>query len=314
MLGDWAARLVSNGRYKLLSVLLALAAWLYVQGDQVHETKVKARVAWTLPPDLTATEPLPPTVTVLVRGTRAGVRSSAVSALILPADLTGYGAGEHVLELEGLGVRGLPAGVEVLSVLPGAMRFELDEVATRKVELRPQLVGDPAPGFQVESVTLDPPVVEAAGPRVVLSDLPYLRTKPIDVSGLAADAFREVSVDPPRGIEVRTAAPTRAAVQITPVLEQRQLQGVPVYVWRHPDWVPEVAMIDVRVQGPSASLRQLTSDSVAAFVHLPDKPTRASYDAPHGPTEGLRLRLLHPGGDEVEVLAVDPPQVRVVQR
>ncbi len=305
---------VANGRYKLLSVVLALAAWLYVQGDQVHETKVKARIAWTLPDELTATEQLPPTVTVLVRGTRQGVRSTEASTLILPADLTGYAAGEHVLELESLGVRGLPNGVDVLSVLPGAMRFELDEVATRKVELAPQLVGDPAPGFEVESVTLDPPVVEASGPRVALSELAFVRTKPIDVSGLAADAIREVSVDPPRGIEARSEAPTRAAIRIAPIVEQRELQGVPVFVWRHPGWVPEVAMVDVTVQGPSASLRGLTSEQVAAFVHLPDRPTAASYEAAHGPTEGLRLRLLHPGGEEVEVLQVSPPRVKVVRR
>lgn len=305
---------MSNARFKVLSVLLALLAWLYVQSDQVHETKVKARLAWTLPGELTATEPLPPTVTVLVRGNRQGVRATEASTLVVPADLTGYAVGEHVLELEALGVRGLPTGVEVLSVLPGAMRFELDELATRKVELAPRLVGDPAPGFEVEAVVLDPGVVEVSGPRDALATLGTVDTKPIDVSGLAAPTILDVAVDPPRGMEVRSAVPARASVRIVPLVEERALQGVPVYVWRHDDWVAEPGMIDVVVQGPSAALRSLASDNVVAFVHLPDRPDQGVYEAAHGPTEGVRVRLLHEGPEGIDVVEMNPPRVKAVRR
>lgn len=305
---------MSNGRYKVLSVFLALSAWLYVQGDEVHETKLKARVAWTLPTELTTTEQLPVTVTVLVRGTRQGVRTASASAIIVPADLSDFSVGEHVVDLESMGVRGLPPGVEVLSVLPSAMRFVLDEVATRKVEVDATLVGDPAPGFEVASVTLDPAVVEVSGPRVVLADLPSIATKPIDVSGLAADTIVDVSIDPPRGVFVADDAPPRAAIRMVPQVERRVLSGVPVYVWRDYDWKPATAMIEVTVEGPAEALRQMGTEHVVAFVHLPDRPSAGSYEAAFGPAEGLRLRVLHPGIDEVEVVSVNPNRVKVVRQ
>jgi len=295
-------------------VFLALSAWLYVQGDEVHETKLKARVAWTLPEGLTTTEQLPVTVTVLVRGTRQGVRTAEASTVIVPADLTDFSVGEHVVDLESMGVRGLPPGVDLLSVLPSAMRFVLDDVATRKVALDAKLVGDPAPGFAIASVSLDPAVVEVSGPRVVLADLPSIATKPIDVSGLAADTIVDVSFDPPRGVFVGDQAPPRAAIRMVPEVERRVLQGVPVYVWRNYDWRPEVAMVEVTVEGPAESLRQMGTEHVVAFVHLPDRPSDASYEAAHGPTEGVRLRILHPGGEEVDVISVSPNRVKVVQR
>jgi len=294
--------------------MLALTAWLYVQGDEVHETRLKARVAWTLPETLTTTEQLPVTVTVMVRGTRQGVRAAEASTVIVPADLSDFSVGEHVVDLGSMGVRGLPAGVEVLSVLPSAMRFVLDEVATRKVELDAELVGDPAPGFEVASVTLDPPVVEVSGPRVVLADLPSVATKPIDVSGLAADTIVDVSIDPPRGVFVVDDAQPRAAIRMVPMVERKVLEGVPVYVWRSYEWVPTVAMVEVTVEGPAEALRSMGTEHVVAFVHLPDRPGAASYEAAYGPTEGLRLRVLHPGGEGVEVVEVTPNRVKVERR
>ena len=56
---DFWGRITHNAGYKLLSALLACSIWLYVQGDEVADAKLKARLVWVLPTGLTTVEQLP---------------------------------------------------------------------------------------------------------------------------------------------------------------------------------------------------------------------------------------------------------------
>jgi YbbR domain-containing protein len=303
-----------NAAYKLLSVVLAALIWLYVQGDEVADAKVKARMSWSLPIGLTTTEQLPRTVQLTVRGTRAGIRRAQQARVELPVDISGLGSGDHAIDIDALGVRGLPSGLEVVATTPAAVRFVLDELTSQRVQLVSRTVGELEPGFRVESITLDPPVVDISGPRSVVTGLAQLDIVPIDVSGLAADAIFEVELDPPRSVGLAQDVRARAAVKVVPEVERRVIGGVPVAVWRHHDWRPNVQTVEVTLEGPSASLRDLGTEQVAAFVHLPDRVDAVRYDAPFGPDQGARLRVMHPGGEEVRVIDVQPSQVTVVRQ
>lgn len=313
MLSDLWARITKNPGYKLLSIVLAFAAWVYVQGDTQQESKMRVPVVWSVPDGLATAEPLPRTAMLEVRGTRLAMRAAASAPVQVVLDVRELGIGAHALELDATLVQGLPPGVEALSVAPAAVRFVLDDVVTRRLPLVADRVGSPAPGFRVQQITVDPPVVEVRGPREVLKALQSVAIAPVDVSGMASDAIVDVEVAPPRAVEIEEVR-ARAAVQVVPELEQRVFTGVPVSVWRQVDWRPEVDMIEVTLEGPTALMRGMTTEQVVAFVHLPDRPTRARYEATFGPERGLRIRVLHPGGEEVRVVAMEPQQVPVVQR
>ena len=83
----WWSAIVANPWTKLLSFALATGTWLYVQGEEVHETRIKAQIAWTLPEDLVATEPLPTSATLTVNGKRSAARKARESAVRLVVDL-----------------------------------------------------------------------------------------------------------------------------------------------------------------------------------------------------------------------------------
>lgn len=301
-------------QYKLLALALAIVAWTYVQGDEVHETRIKAPIVWTLPPHLTTPEPLPNAVMLTVRGTRAATRRAREADVVLPVDISDIGVGEHALAFEDFTPRNLPQGVEVLSTSPSSVRFALDEIATRKVSLEPVLVGDPGPDHAVGEVTLEPQVVEIVGPRGVVERLREVKTAPLDVSELREDSTLDVDLDLPRS--VRLANPNeapRARVQVVPRNEARDWV-VPVVVWGSYDWVVQQGEVRVSLEGSAESLRAVGAQDVIAVVHLPESPERTRFEAPFGPTEGPRLRILHPGGDRVRVARVSPARVEVVRR
>src|SRR5690606_24193727 len=69
-----AALLLGNLHYKLVGLLVAISAWLFVQGEQVVTDRVRAAIDWITPVGLVTTEELPATVVLTVEGPRNAVR------------------------------------------------------------------------------------------------------------------------------------------------------------------------------------------------------------------------------------------------
>jgi len=257
--------------------------------------------------------PLPRALLLRVRGTRNATRKARAAEVLLDIDLSTASEGEMSVEYANHAPI-LPPGVELIATSPPAEQFTLDSVISKKVEVDPVLVGDPAGGYAVEDVQIDPPVIEVRGPRVTLERLTRVVTSPIDISGLDGRAEIATSLDLPR--QVSTSIPDArlmAKVSVAPLLERRILGSVPVHVWRQHGWRPVQETVEVTVEGPAAALRGNAAEQVVAFVHLPDEPERDTYEAPFGPEEGVRLRVMHPGGAQVHVVKVDPGIVEVVR-
>lgn len=314
VLRDLWSWLRSNPQYKLLSLALAVLAWSYVQLEQVGEGSLRARVVWKLPDGLMAVEQLPSHVNLTVRGTHADVRVARARPVRLPVDLGAIGVGEHHVEFGAFRPEGLPDTLEVLGQSPSAMTITLDEVAERKVAVAPVHVGEPAPGFMVDSVVLSPGVVTVSGPRGLLASMVDAKTHPIEVTGLSGDTVVPVDVDLPRSVTVAGGARLEAIISVVPVKERRALNAVPVMVWQQTGWVARPETVEVTLEGPAAALARVAQDEVVAIVHLPDQPDQSSYEAAWGPRDGVRLRVLHGAGDAVEVVRMDPPRVVVERR
>jgi YbbR domain-containing protein len=306
-------RIFADPLAKIASVVVALLAWLYVQSDQVLDIRLSVPVTWELPDARMPTVPLPDTAVLTLRGTHAATRRAAEAGARIDVDLTALPLGEHRMDLGTVPTTGLSPGVEVVGVNPADLRFTLDEAVTRKVKVDPAQVGDPAPGFLIDGVTVEPPVVVLRGPRSAMANLRSVGIQPLDVTGLRADASFPVDLDLPIGVAVADGemVPT-ALVQVRPAIERLRFPAVPVYVWDHPDWRSSTATVEVMLEGSASTLEDLKAEDVVAFVHLPEPPTAGGYEAPWGPGEGARLRILHPGGNDVKVVRVTPGRVRAV--
>lgn len=306
--------LVANPGYKVLSLAIAVAAWLYVQGQEVAEEEtVRARVQWEMPEALLAVEPLPASVSLTVTGPRNAIKRAKQGDPYLLIDLTDATSGEHSLDFRSFSPRGMPASIEVADVAPSSVRFALDEVVAKKVKIEPTWIGDPAPGYQVASVDVDPQLVSIRGPRSVVDPITTVATRPADVPGASDDVLRRVDLDLPRGVALVTDAVIRVSVDIEPTVVRREFTQAPVQVWDHPGWTCDPDRVSVLLEGPAASMAGIGEDQVVVFAHVPESPERSSYEVVYGPDEGPRLRVLHGAGEGVVVERVRPSSV-VVQR
>jgi hypothetical protein len=310
----WFKRIFAHPFYKLLGLSLALAIWLHVQSGAVVEGRFRLLIDWRLPVDLVTAEPLPGSVTVILSGTRAAIRRAERANLALGIDLTDAAQGETALELASFTVSGLPTNVSVVGYAPSALKVVLDEPSSKKVRVVGQSVGEPADGYRVAALVIEPDVVSIKGPRSRVSEVVEVRTKPVDLSGLTADAVVDVELDLPRSIELDGPVFPRARVDLEAAVHRRTFSSVPVVLARAAPYEPARTEVVVQLEGPADALRDVPPDAVVVLAHLPDNPNRATYEVGFGPTSGVRLTVVHPHGDRVRVAGVEPGILELKRR
>ncbi|MBT3220443.1 MAG: hypothetical protein HN348_15260 [Proteobacteria bacterium] len=305
-------RTVRKPGYKLLSFLIAVLAWWYVQSNNPTEEKIRVEIDWTMPKGLMTVEAMPSSTYITIEGTRTAVRKTREQRdILLFADLSQYGIGKHSIEFSKVNVRGLPTGVQVEGFSPANVPFTVDEVWTKNVKVKAEQVGEPGTGYEVIGVFLNPNVVEIQGPRARVEELVEVETAPIKVSGLTIHKQLPVQLNLPRSISLVNDVDISALITVEPLVETRSFGAIPVHVWKHKDWQTTQETVAITLEGPAAALRELKVDDIVAFVHLPEEPAKMSYEAPFGPDEGLRLRVLHGGTAAVKAVKVNPPRVEV---
>ncbi len=306
--------LFANGWLKLLSVVAAVSIWLYVQGTEVEETRLTAQVVWSLPTQLVPVVPPPTSVTVVVKGTRAAARTARAGAVRMVADVSQLGRGKHDIDLSTFPVEGLPKTLERGSVVPAQVEMSLDDLVTRKLRVRPTAVGEPATGFTVQEIALEPGRVEVAGPRATMDGLSEVPTRPIDVNGLAVTTMRPIELDLPPGVALAGAPALAARVEVVSRIERREVADVPVFVRGSDRYAPAPERVTVSLEGPASALAGLDAARVAAFVVLPPDAEKGRYEAWLHARGAVRVEVLHDAGDGVKVTAIAPPSVVVEAR
>jgi YbbR domain-containing protein len=148
-----------------------------------------------VPGELVITGQSTDAVNIRVRGTNAALRRLSVAELEYPVDLAGSRPGDTEREVE-LAVMDLPRGAQIVSRSPASLEFTLERKSTRAVKVRPDLDGEPAPGFAIGEVAVEPPRVRIAGARSEVLRLSEVLTETIDLTGADAPFERKVRALP----------------------------------------------------------------------------------------------------------------------
>ena len=188
--------MLRNLHYKVLALMAAFGLW-----GVSHSTSSVERgfdipvVPGNVPEELVITGQSTDAVNIRVRGTNAALRRLSVAELEYPVDLAGARPGTAERDVE-LAVMNLPRGAQIVSRSPASLEFTLERKSTRAVKLRPDLDGEPAPGFVVGEVVVEPPRVRISGARSEVLRLSEVLTETIDVTGANAPLERKVHALP----------------------------------------------------------------------------------------------------------------------
>jgi YbbR domain-containing protein len=193
------------------------------------------------------------------------------------------------------GVNLNPSTAEV--VLPIVQR-EITEAYV----VTPVLRGTPADGFNVTSISVDPPFAVITGTIEALQSLTTVTTDEVDVDGATSDVVRAAKLQLPPGATVTGSETVTVRASVSPAQGEITLGLTPTMNGLEPGLRAEMAttLVVVRVAGQIPVLRALSPASLAAFVDI------------SGLREGehvLPVQVTAPPG--VQVVGVEPATVTV---
>jgi hypothetical protein len=187
--------LTDNLGWKLLSLAIAVALWLGYVGEAEIGTSLATPLQYrNLPRELEVSTDFADRVYLKVRGpaTRLSAASLGQSAIIL--DLSGVTRpGERTFSINSSNVV-LPAGVELVSVIPSQVRLTFERRGSREVGVEIRFAGPPPPGYRVAEQHAIPDRLRIVGPQSRLDTVRTAQTDPIDLSNTFADAEFRVPV------------------------------------------------------------------------------------------------------------------------
>lgn len=255
---------------KFLAISIAALLWLVVAGDRVVERALRVPIEFqNLPQGIEIVGDSPGSVDVRLRGSSGTLGRLGPGDITAVIDLRSARPGQRLFHLTAANVN-VPYGVEVVQVGPATLPIGFENSAIRIVQVRPSVEGQPAPGYEVISVTSTPATVEVVGPESSLRGLDEAMTEPVSIAGLSRPVREVVTVgvaDP--NVRLRTPQTAEVNVQIVAGSSVRTFTAVPVQV-RNLDnglraRISPVTVV-VSVRGTQDAVNELTADRVDAYI------------------------------------------------
>lgn len=199
---------------KLVSIGLAVLLWWAISHDPTVEAVITAPVEFHhAPENLEMSAANSTQVHVRVRGPERTVRGLNSADLQAIVDLQGVNAGEHTFDLTPKQIH-LPTGVEVVQIEPSQVHITFDHSATRRVDVRPRVIGSLVTGYRIAGVSVNPEQITVVGPEQRVNALENAITDPVDASGVVGSATfttQAYVTDP----EIRVQRPEPVRVTVT---------------------------------------------------------------------------------------------------
>jgi YbbR domain-containing protein len=139
------------------------------------------------------------------------------------------------------------------------------------VEVVPDLRGQPASGYRLGSVTVDPSTVTLAGLPSVLDSLPgFVETMPISVTGATQNLTARSLLTVPSNVVVVDVNYVTVMVEVLPIRSSKAMTGTVEIQGVGPGLIatPSPSKVDVILEGPDAVLAELKPSDLQVVVNV----------------------------------------------
>jgi YbbR domain-containing protein len=247
-------------------------------------------------PVLSATEAVvsgPESVVRLVTATQARV-------VIQPSGIDV----DQTVDLVAVDVRGDVQGP--VDVEPSSVRVKIavgSGLQRKSLPVNPIVTGTLASGFEIESITVSPPVALVEGDADALAALVRVDTDPVSVSGASTDQTRTVPLDLPAGVDSISGDSVTVTITLRPLAATRTFSAGIVLSGARDDrtYSLSTASVLVTVGGTVAALDALDPRALAVV---------ADVDGLAPGSHKIKLKISLPA--DVKLVATSPPEVTVV--
>ena len=299
-------RILANiGTHAMLFVL-AVALWWYATDKrtaQVRDLSVPIRVV--VPSDRIVVKQSAGSVKMSLRGPQGTVEQvihrrklGEIEAVVnlSPRTQDMGPQKEFNVPLSQENLTGLPMEARVVQLQPDRVDVTVVRRASKRLDVRPRLDGQPAPGYQIlGDPYIHPNKAQVWGPKTLLDSAEVIYTKPIDIAGITEDANRtfpwlvpihpELADEQGRPAAVRCDEQVWVYMRIGRVLARKTIDNVPVKILATATYAHTVKLkndhITLKVIGPKHVLDKLTAADITAYVRVGAlRPAAAPYQQP----------------------------------
>jgi len=176
----------------------------------------------------------------------------------------------------------------------------------KQLTVKPKIIGKPAPGYYISEILSNPDEIKIFGNYSKISNIEFLETIPIDVSGITKTLSVKVPPALEEGLNIVEGEIEliEVTIQVKEIIIQKILKNISVVPQNLSPFVsceikPEV--IDITVEGKNVLIDKLEEENIKAFVKFTDnfrieQKVKVQVDLP----EGISLIKVEP--EEVTVL------------
>ena len=200
----------------LLAWLIAMVLWGMAHGTSDIERGVDIPIVFDgVSEDLVLVDQSARAVNIRVLGTRAALRDVGPGKIEYRIDVSGAQRGEAVYEIDpGRIEEQLPAGARIVSRSPASLEVKFAKRGRKSIRVRADIVGDPAEGYSVAWVEVDPPYVWLAGDRREVVSMREAITEPVEIRSAHESIERDVRLALPDHVWMEDARPVKVRVQV----------------------------------------------------------------------------------------------------
>jgi len=190
--------ITDNLTLKLLSLGFAIILWIFVTGQQRTELGLIANLRFdNMPTSLMMVNEPEDTLDVRVVGAKTVLFKVVGETLVYPLDLAGVEAGRTTFPIQPDRLK-LPSGVRVTRISPSNVAVVLDDIISKEIPVRVELVGAPAEGYAIGRVEALPRVVTIQGAKNAVLPIDHISTEPISIIDAQSLVEKEVQLSIPR--------------------------------------------------------------------------------------------------------------------
>ena len=269
-----------------------------VQLDAVISRTVPIRaVLGPIPSGLDIGEPSLSVTEATVTGAASIVSRVAEAQAQVSVDASGIDINRTV-DLEPVDAAG--EALSPVDLEPATVRVKLaifTDRQTRSIPVRPIVVGTPAVGFEVASISVEPLVVTIEGDIDNIAPLEFADTAPIPLTGASSDVTVDIPLELPDGVQAPELTTVHVVVAMRPVSESRSFNAGLVLVGVRSDrtYALSADRMLVTIGGPVAELDRLSGSNLVLTLDVTGLDTGThSVTATANLTTGLTLIAASP--------------------
>ncbi len=206
----------------IFSLILALFFWFSVSRLEYLEKKVYLPVSYkNLSTNYIIVEGMETNIAVIIKAKEDFFKNQNYSNLVKPTVyLENAKIGSYSYPVDVI----LTTPVEDISVKlqKEEIKLTIDEIITKEVEVKPNIVGIPMKGFFINELIIETNKIKIIGPKRIISPIDFVQTETISVENLKLEVITNVNILLPEFCFSSDKTNIKVEIYILPIVTNKE--------------------------------------------------------------------------------------------